>query len=395
MGDEIAKLKEEIEKVHSQFYIFYELTNAMRRTLRLDEIVYIILTGLTAHKGLAFNRAMLFLVDDTCQNIKGFMGIGPMGHSEADAIWRHIKEEKKELNDLIDNYNRIKEGKIKPKFMEFIQSLSFPLTKGNGFITDALFEMGTLHVREDKINQLKNDPLINQLELNEFLISSLWIKDKPSGIIIVDNYITEKLITEEDIRIFNMFVTQATSAIENSQAFEDTLIKAHTDSLTELWNYGHFQYKLDEELIKAKAKNLNLSIMMIDIDDFKHFNDTYGHIQGDNALKRISSILKENCRKANILCRYGGEEFSLILPSTNKTETLQIAERSRISVQEHGGITGYKLTISIGLASFPEDTSEKNDLIEKADQALYQAKREGKNRTVIAGSSSQQINPLA
>ena len=117
-----------------------------------------------------------------------------------------------------------------------------------------------------------------------------------------------------------VMINYATGAIENSKVFEDALIKAHTDSLTGLWNYGYFQYKLDEEIMKAKNQKYNLSVMMMDIDDFKKFNDTFGHPAGDEVLKRIAFILKDNSRKIDIVARYGGEEFALILPYTNKEE---------------------------------------------------------------------------
>ncbi len=382
LQEENQYLKEELERARSQLYIFYELTKAMRTTLRLDEIVYIILTGLTAHEGLGFNRAVLFLADEAKSQMNGFMGIGVVDLAEADNIWRSIEQQKMDLYDLIKNYHRIKESNQKPKFMELVQSLSFPLESSSGLVFEALWEKGTLHIREEKLKDLQEDPLIKSLQLEEFLVSSLWIKEKPKGLILVDNYVTKKAIQEGDRRIFNMFVEQAVGAIENSQAFEDTLIKAHTDTLTNLWNHGYFQYKLDEELLKAKAKNLALSIMMLDLDDFKKFNDTYGHIKGDEALKKISSFLKENIRSGDILCRYGGEEFSLILPSTNPEEAFDLAERIRKGLSQKE-ISGVYFTVSIGLANYPQDAQDKDALIKKADIALYKAKREGKNCTVL------------
>ena len=131
-----------------------------------------------------------------------------------------------------------------------------------------------------------------------------------------------------------------------------------------------------------QSKNCNLSIMMIDIDDFKKFNDSRGHIHGDIALKEISRILKENCRKMDIICRYGGEEFAVILPHTNKQDALFLAERIRKSVQEQE-ILKNRFTISIGIASAPRDVTEKESLVKKADEALYEAKRSGKNRVVL------------
>jgi diguanylate cyclase (GGDEF)-like protein len=383
LQDDAKRFKEELEKTRTQLYILYELNKAMRTTLRLEEIIYIILTGLTAHEGLSFNRAMLFLVDEESKKINGFMGIGPMDMHEASLIWQSIEQQKMDLYDLIKTYHRIKEENVKPKFMEFIQSMSFNLDNRNGFLNTALWEKGPLHIKEEKTLTLKDDPLIAQLQLKEFLIAPLWIENKPQGVIIVDNYITKKTINETDVRIFNMFVEQAAGAIENSRAFENTLFKAHTDTLTSLWNHGYFQYRLDEELLKAKSKNSAISILMVDLDDFKKFNDTYGHIQGDNALKKIAETLKGNCRQGDIPCRYGGEEFAVILPLTSRNEAYIIAENLRKKISETE-ILNNKFTISVGLSNFPEDGLEKDILLRKADIALYKAKREGKNRVVPA-----------
>ncbi len=382
MQEEIRNLKAELEKARSQLYVFYELTKAMRRTLRIDEITYIILTGLTAHEGLRFNRAAIFFTDQETKKINGFMGIGPIDNQEATQIWHSIEEEKKNLYDLIDNYHRIKENEVKPPFMQLIQSLSFPLNKRGGLLFNALYKKDVIHIKGGE-KKFKDDPLIKSLNLKEFLIFSLWIKGKPNGIMVVDNYITKNPISDDEIKIFTMFMEQAQGALENSQSFETTLTQAHTDPLTLLWNYGYFQYRLDEEIAKTNSSLLPLSLMMIDIDDFKKFNDNYGHIRGDEALRRISQIFKENCRKIDILCRYGGEEFSLILPANNKKEATLLAERIRKSV-EAKKILNHKFTISIGIASYPENSSNKKTLIQKADQALYAAKREGKNRVVLA-----------
>ena len=383
MNGDIDKLKKELEKARSQLCIFYELTKAMRTTLHLEEITYIILTGLTAHEGLCFNRAVIFFVDENDNQIKGFMGIGPMDSKESGTIWYSIEKEKKDLYDLIDNYHHIKKNKTRAQeFINFIQSLTFSLTKESGLIFDILNSKSTLHITKNKINKLANDPLIKKLKLDEFLICPLWMQGKAAGAIIVDNCVTKKSISDDDIKIFNMFTEQAIGAIKNSKDFESTLTQAHTDSLTSLWNYGYFQYKLDEELVKSSSDKSALSIMMIDVDNFKQFNDTYGHIQGDNALKQISENIKENCRKIDILCRYGGDEFSLILPSNSKKEAVLLGERIRKSMEKKE-ILNYKFTVSIGISYFNNHSPDKLTLIKEADEALYEAKAKGKNKVIL------------
>ena len=378
---DLERLRQELEKTKSQFYIFYELTQAMRTTLRLDETAYIILTGLTAHQGLGFNRAILFLIDEVKKVIKGFMGLGPMDIEEANKIWRLIEEQKMDLYALIETYRRIKEGEIQPKLMQFTRSLEFPLKESSGLVYEALYEVVPVYIKNHLIGQYKDDPLVHRLNLKDFIIAPLWSKNNPMGIIIVDNYITKKPITDEDLRIFTMFINQASGAIENSKTYEDTLTRAHTDTLTSLWNYGYFQYKLDEEIMKARSDNRKISVLMVDIDNFKKFNDTFGHQAGDEALKNIATNIRRSARKIDIACRYGGEEFSFILPDTSKEEATTIAERMRTTIS-HTTIMNYTFTISIGVASFPEDAQNKEELVRKSDWALYKAKNEGRNKVI-------------
>ncbi len=385
MKKDIEQLQTELEKARSQLYIFYELTQAMRTSLRLDEVTYIILTGLTAHHGLGFNRAVLFFVDENKKNIKGFMGIGPMDSSDANTIWKAIENQRMDLYALIRDYHRIKKEAVKPKFMEFTRSLEFPLNDTSGLICDVLYEVIPLHINieESSGEKYNNDPLVKNLGLKEFIIAPLWSKDNPLGAIVVDNSITNKPISDETIKIFTMFINQAAAAIENSKIFENTLARAHTDPLTGLWNYGYFQYKLDEELMKAKNQTYPLAVIMLDIDDFKKFNDTYGHQSGDSALMALSKVLQDNSRKIDIIARYGGEEFALILPHTSKEEAWHIAERMRTAA-ESAKIEANNLTISLGISCFDNDAAQKEELVKKADLALYRAKREGKNRTISA-----------
>ncbi|MCF7874060.1 MAG: sensor domain-containing diguanylate cyclase [Candidatus Omnitrophica bacterium] len=378
--NKIKKLKRELKRAQSHLEIFYELTKAMRKTLHLEEISYIILTGLTSHQSLRYNRAALFFVNNEKKQIEGFMGLGPMNGKEASEVWQHIEKEKKDLYTLIENYHLIKKNKKnQPSFMKFIQSLKFPVDPKSGLIFDSL-EGEILWIKKGN-KQLKDDPLVKKLDLDEFIIAPLKIKGEIAAILVVDNYITKKNITKEEFKMFEMFSEQAAGALENSYSFELTLTKAHTDSLTGLWNYGYFQYKLDEELAKAKSTNQNVSLLMIDIDDFKKYNDNFGHVQGDKALKKIGQIIKNSCRKIDIVCRYGGEEFSLILPSNNKKEAHLLAERIRKAIEKNK-ILNYKFTISIGAANFPKDHAQKQELIKKADDCLYEAKRKGKNCTI-------------
>jgi len=384
--EELIKSKQELERTKTELAILYEVSNAMRTTLKLDEILYIILTGVTAHTGLGFNRALLFLVNEKEALIEGKMGIGPETVEEANRIWRQIELEKMDLDDLINVY-KISDSALESGFNRQIRHLKISLKENN----DSLLALGILegmplHLTKETIENYKNDPLIQTLNAEELVVVPLKAKDKINGIILADNFITKKPITKEDIRMLIMLSNQAGLAIENAQLYEKTVIRTHSDSLTDLFNHGHFQYLLQTELEKAKATHKPLSLVMLDIDDFKVYNDKLGHQAGDDILKDLAGLLKNQSRKMDFVCRYGGEEFTIILPQTNKKEAFLIAERLRQDIQNYSFVheeilPNKRLTASLGLASFPEDGALPSELIASSDKALYQAKQKGKNNT--------------
>ncbi|MFQ5677437.1 MAG: diguanylate cyclase, partial [bacterium] len=172
--------------------------------------------------------------------------------------------------------------------------------------------------------------------------------------------------------------------IELQKTKEELRQLAITDGLTGLYNYRYFKEQLQQELNRARRHNLNISLVMIDIDHFKHYNDTNGHPAGDEVLKSIARLLKNNIRNIDFAARYGGEEFSLILIETDKSSAGFVAEKIRKLVEENpfefeDAQPSGKLTISTGVATFPEDGEGFADLVTRADQRLYLAKEAGRN----------------
>lgn len=163
---------------------------------------------------------------------------------------------------------------------------------------------------------------------------------------------------------------------------------AITDGLTELFNYRYFNEQLVHELSRAKRHNLNVSVAMLDIDYFKHYNDTHGHPAGDKVLKTIAHLLRSNIRKIDVAARYGGEEFALILIETKKTSAAIVAKKIEKLIEDYPFTNketqpNGKITISMGVASYPEDTQDPERLVTIADKRLYKAKAQGRNRVVL------------
>ena len=156
------------------------------------------------------------------------------------------------------------------------------------------------------------------------------------------------------------------------------------DALTRLYNFRYFQDRIVSEVRRSARYDAPLSLMMIDADDFKTFNDSRGHLAGNMALRRLASALRKAVREVDVVCRYGGEEFAVLLPSTPKLAALKVGEKARQAVERagigrEGGTGGGSLTVSVGVAVLPGDAANAEELVHRADRALYIAKSLGKN----------------
>jgi diguanylate cyclase (GGDEF)-like protein len=196
------------------------------------------------------------------------------------------------------------------------------------------------------------------------------------------------VFSHDDLRLLDAIATLASSAISNAMLYEKTEELAIKDSLTGLFVRRYFFERLKEEHRRALLNQKNLSFLMCDLDHFKECNDQFGHQGGDLMLVQFSEILRQ-CLKGSLLARYGGEEFAILLPETTKAEATKIAEQIRKAVEKSQfniRREAVNMTVSIGVANLPDDTLDAENLVQKADQALYRAKREGRNRVCVATS---------
>ena len=191
-------------------------------------------------------------------------------------------------------------------------------------------------------------------------------------------YITKPLNSSE-IRIMVERAVERYFLLSTSDDKDYLVDLAVKDALTGLFNRRYFNELINIEVNRVKRSPAALSLLMLDIDNFKNYNDTEGHPAGDELLKGVAKVLKSSVRAVDMVCRYGGEEFIVILPQTDKSGAQIIAERIRVQV----GLF-FPTTISIGISTFPEDGKEIEQLVEKADNALYKAKQSGKNKWCVA-----------
>ena len=224
-----------------------------------------------------------------------------------------------------------------------------------------------------------------------FISIPLKLDSRTIGVLNLSDKITGEIFSEEDLQLLTSIGAYASVAIERSMFYKKTeeLKKISiTDPLTGLLNRRYLQERMSEEIERFRRHTLPLSLIMIDLDDFKSINDTLGHITGDEVLKIASRSIRDTIRTIDVAARYGGEEFSVILPQTSKEDAHIIAERI-CSEARHLDFPfsrmGKKLslTMSLGLATFGEDADSLEQLVRNADIALYSAKSQGKDRVVV------------
>jgi len=227
------------------------------------------------------------------------------------------------------------------------------------------------------------DPRFSQFSADSSVSSLICVpliaKGECIGIINITNKRNGKLFNKKDLEFVEALANQAAIAVDNAQLYE----LATKDGLTKLYIHRHFYSLLESEIKRVQRYRHVLSLLMMDIDNFKSVNDTYGHLAGDMVLKEIAAAIQKTVRHVDTPARYGGEEFSVILPETSAQNAVTIAERirkkiSEIEVKTENGAV-IRPTVSIGIAEFPNAASDIKGLIDFADKALYESKHNGKN----------------
>lgn len=215
--------------------------------------------------------------------------------------------------------------------------------------------------------------------LDPSLIVPLMSRGEAKGVIILGERINQGPFNENEKEYLMNIASLAGIAINNARLYE----MATTDMMTHLKIHHYFHAALDEEFNRALHFDRPLAMIMADLDHFKKVNDTYGHMAGDTVLVRVAQIIKDNIRLMDVAARYGGEEFAVILPKTDMTDALIVAERIRENIQDeifHHEDKSIKITISMGISVLDADRdSGKTDLIERTDKALYMSKDGGRN----------------
>lgn len=264
-----------------------------------------------------------------------------------------------------------------------------------GGLTHQILEQGELFVVEDtaKADFFKN-PLAVGEGIRSLIAIPLKIQDHIVGILYVDDFKPRRFL-EYRLRALSILASFASMSIRNAQLYTETKKLACTDGLTSLYNHRQFKQMSKEELARARRYNKKMSMIMFDIDNFKLFNDRYGHPAGDKVLAAIGRIVKQTLRDCDLAFRYGGEEFVALLPETGITAAKTAANRIATAIRENSPrflaeiAPDHVVTVSTGVAAYPRDGKDETSLLHVVDELLYKAKALGKDRICFQKTPSE------
>ncbi|MBE7492891.1 MAG: diguanylate cyclase [Planctomycetes bacterium] len=362
------------------------VSNALRKTMDLERAALIIASALTSGESGGYAQAMIFLVDEHRETLQGTVCVDSLGVSDPRGIWRGLTSNDGSVSQSLEKTQPVLARRW-GELTEKVRRIKVPLSAEHSVLAHAVRtgETVTHDTLRDQPHLRVHESVLAQFPLKHFAAAPMLADREAIGLIVVDAGPKTMRFSPEQLTMLEMFASQAALAINNALKYQNMVDRAQRDSLTRLYNHGHFQEVLKTEIDRAERYGNQISLVLLDIDHFKKFNDVYGHQTGDKVLRQTALLLNSLVRVSDVAARYGGEEFAVLLPQTPYQAARETAERLRDGVARKATVTGPKgeklnVTASFGVATFPDHAQSASELVALADEALYLAKERGRNR---------------
>jgi diguanylate cyclase (GGDEF)-like protein len=333
----------------AQMVVLNEVSQKVNSSLDLKEVIGLLARH--AAESIGLDRCVVWLFDDMKVNLEAIAACGISNKA--------LAAMKFQLSDIRDTI--------------FFKTLS---------------ELSPNQIQSGEDAEMFSEVLEGHMIINTMLVVPMVLKEEAIGILAVDDTRESHEFLDDEITLISAIANHTVMAIENARLYQKVHEQAITDGLTGVYNHRFFQIRFSDEYSNSKRYGNDLSLIILDIDHFKHYNDTYGHVAGDLALKEIANLTQASVRENDVVARYGGEEFAIILPMTNVEGAKVVAERIRAAVLECRflgdlNVPQVSITVSMGVSSYTKEVDSREKLFRQADGALYYAKDHGRNKTSV------------
>lgn len=432
------------------------VTRAILHSLQIDQILYVVLSGVTSGEGLGFNRGLFLLADDGQRNLRTAMAVGPISRSDAHRIWEDMRAKSLTFEAILPAYDAVKNDPYAHQLTHRLQHVCVNLKNLAQLAEPAQMFAGQKRCR---IESMLAKCLLTRCALYSdtvelaceqvtdsdiFSFRNWWMlplltSERVVGVLVVDDAFMQRRVSPGIQHMLVALANLSAIAVEKSKLFEEMRALGQVDGLTGLANRRCYDETVDGLLTQARQTGRSVSLIVIDIDFFKQFNDRWGHLAGDDVLRFVAGVLRNLVRKTDTVARYGGEEFAILLPETTYDQAMVIAQQlvdavrtlsegkppvrtlrreSRESIApqssegkvlqgENRGLQRYsssstrtplplpqrhppqKVTICAGVATSDGGKVSSTALFERADAALYRAKTLGRDQVQGVMSNEQ------
>ncbi len=394
---ELNSLRTELEFKNQMIRLLNQVNANMRASFKSREVHYLVLMSVILGPGLRMNRAMLFVRHPKERVLEGAMALSPESVEELNDFYAEADERKIGLEDYLKRFYE-NDLKVKNRLSKMVTTIRCE-RKAPNFLNAVLNAKQARYFRKARAEDFKGLGALRRELKGEFIAAPIFYGNEELGVIVADNRFTRKNLAPGDVTALQTLCKFASSMMTTARKVEEAEKLSIEDELTGAANYRELRDRTEHEIERGKRYHRRFSLSLIDIDDFSLFNESNGHVTGNKLLIDLVAAVRSRIRNVDLLARYGGEKFCVLMPETEKNGALVATEKIRSLIRRRK-FTGMeklphgRVTVSAGVATYPEDGRDFDALIGYLSRLLHLAKAGGKD-TVQAESLEMSMRKKA